>query len=114
MRIYVIGFGLLLLLLVSLNAVYVFGTQDTVVATVTDKDRITTGSGKDISSKYLVFTDKEVFENTDSLLLFKFNSSDVQGKLRAGSSYRLDVYGWRLPFFSSYRNIVAASPQSNP
>ncbi|TNE32767.1 MAG: DUF1523 family protein [Alphaproteobacteria bacterium] len=93
------------------SAAYQYGTQDHVTFTVTDKDRITTGSGESISSKYIVSTKDasgkiEVFENTDAWLQGKFNSSDVQAELEVGKSYEADVYGWRLPFFSTYRNIV--------
>ena len=93
------------------SAAYQYGTQDHVSFTVTDKDRITTGSGESISSKYIVSTKDaagkiEVFENTDAWLKGKFNSSDVQAELEVGKSYEADVYGWRLPFFSTYRNIV--------
>ena len=73
---------------------------------VVDKDRITTGSGESMSSKYLIFTETETFENTDSLTRWKFNSSDIQGQLRVGQAYQVEVYGYRIPFLSQYRNIV--------
>ena len=93
------------------SAAYQYGTQDQVTFTVTDKERITTGSGENLRSKYIVSTKDqngkiEVFENTDALLQGKFNSSDVQAKLEVGKTYDADVYGWRLPVFSTYRNIV--------
>ena len=81
-------------------------TRDTVTFTVKDKERVTKGTGDSIKSYYLVYTDSEVFENTDCLVLFKFNSSDVQGQLDKGFTYEADVYGWRIPFFSMYRNII--------
>ncbi|MBB76556.1 MAG: hypothetical protein CMJ75_18785 [Planctomycetaceae bacterium] len=81
-------------------------TQDTVTVKVTEKERITTGSGESITSKYLVFTETETFENTDVLILGKFDSSDVQGSIQPGETYRLRVYGWRVPFLSWYRNII--------
>lgn len=81
-------------------------TAETVTFTVTDKDRIVTGSGEGVSSKYLVFTDIETFENTDSFLRLKFASSDLQGSLKVGETYTAEVYGWRVPVFSTYRNIV--------
>ena len=87
-----------------------YGTEEEITITVTDKERIVeaSGSGEDatVSSKYLVFTDKETFENTDALFLGKFNSSDIQGRLHKDSTYTVVVYGWRIPFLSSYRNIV--------
>jgi hypothetical protein len=56
--------------------------------------------------KYLIFTDNEVLENTDSLWYWKWNSSDFYNKIEAGKTYKFTVYGWRVPFMSWYRNIV--------
>lgn len=77
---------------------------------VTDKERITTGSGESISSKFVVYTDKGVFENTDSMLFMKFNSADVQNELKVGQEYRVTVAGWRVPFLSYYKNILEVKP----
>lgn len=83
-------------------------TQDTCTFTVSDKERIMDGVGDAATAKYLVFTDVETFENTDCFIWFKFNSSDLQGKLKKGVEYEAKVYGWRIPFLSAYRNIVKA------
>lgn len=79
-------------------------TQDTITATVVKTERVTNSKG----GKYLVFTDREVLQNTDCLILWKWDSSDVYGALVAGKTYRFEVYGWRWGFMSWYRNIVAA------
>jgi len=60
--------------------------------------------------KYLVFTDKGVYKNTDTWLEFKWNSSDMYGDLVAGKSYTIKSYGLRWSFFSWYPNIVKATP----
>jgi hypothetical protein len=60
-------------------------------------------------SKYLVFTDDGVFENTDSLYYFKYNSSDVQGQLMQGGKFEVTYYGYRVPFMSMYPNITSAT-----
>ncbi len=78
--------------------------RETVTATVKDKE---VKRYKD-RGKYLIFTDKGVFENTDSWIELKFNSSDLYGKLERGKSYNLRVYGWRISFLSKYRNIIRA------
>lgn len=83
-----------------------YGSGETVLITVTNTERITTGD----ESKYLVFTIDETFENTDSIWFLKFDSSDIQGRLQPGQTYRADVYGWRIPFLSIYRNIVHVRP----
>jgi len=61
--------------------------------------------------KFLVFAKTEdgramVLENTDSLIEGKFNSADIQAKLEVGKKYNIRTYGWRIPFFSMYENIV--------
>jgi len=104
-RLCVAGFLLVAASFVVLSAWFAYGTAETVTATVTKTERITTGSGEDIRSKYLVFTTEETFENTDCLWYGKYNSSDIQGRLVPGT-YSMKVYGWRIPFLSSYRNIV--------
>lgn len=57
-------------------------------------------------SKYLIFTDNEVFENTDEFILGKFNSSDLYRDLEIGKDYHCLVTGYRIPFLSWYRNII--------
>ena len=85
-----------------------YKSSETVISiTVKGKDRITTGSGEDISSKYIISSDKEVFENTDSWTYFKFNSTDLQNKIEEGKTYKVKVVGWRVPFLSMYRNIIS-------
>ncbi len=58
------------------------------------------------TSKYLVWSEDETFENRDSLIKGKFNSSDLYGKLEKDHTYKCKVYGWRVQFFSWYRNII--------
>lgn len=102
MKASIIGFFVVISLIFGMMA-FPYLTSDMATITVTDKERIVTGSG----SKYLVFTENEVFENIDSIIYAKFNSSDLQGKLKRGQTYTVKVYGWRIPFLSSYRNIVS-------
>ena len=83
--------------------VYTYGTVTTLKIDVVKTERVS----KDGDSRYLVFTKDETFENTDSFLHMKFNSSDLHGALEVGNSYTVKVYGWRIPLFSSYRNIVS-------
>lgn len=85
-----------------------FNSQDTITATVLDKERVQDCNSEGCTSKYLIFTDRETLENTDSLPFMKFNSSDVQGSITVGNTYQFRVAGWRIPFFSMYRNILSA------
>ena len=49
----------------------------------------------------------EVFENEDSLLFWKFNSTDFVKDIKPGIIYRFKVNGLRIPIFSMYRNILS-------
>ena len=93
-------------LALSFSAMTSFNDTEYVV-TVTDKERII----KEDTSKYLVFTEDEqgnvlVFENTDSLLRGKFDSSNMQGQLKEGNKYTITVVGFRVPILSMYQNII--------
>ena len=84
------------------------GSEDSTTFTVTDKER--TVSRED--SKWLIFTDGETFEVTDTILFGRWDSSDTYGKLKKGHTYNAKVAGWRLSFFSSNRNIIEATHAS--
>ena len=97
-------YGGLLAFIFAVAAFYQHGTVDHVDITVKRLERVHSESG----GYYLVFTKGgEVFGNKDALFHLKFDSSDIQGRLSEGESYRAKVYGWRVPFFSMYRNIVS-------
>lgn len=90
-------------------SVYQSFNDHTYTVTVTDKDRVR--NKDDDGSKYLVYADdlngkSMVFENTDSLLRWKWNSSNVQGSLKEGNTYKITVVGYRVPIFSMYENII--------
>jgi hypothetical protein len=87
-----------------------YSTMETVEAVkVTEKERVTQNSGETMTSKYLIFTDRETFENSDSLFGWKFNSSDMYGKIQRNQVCTFTVTGFRVPFLSMYRNILEAS-----
>jgi hypothetical protein len=87
------------------------GTVETVTAKVTEKTTVVRPTGEGGSkSVYLIYTDRETFSNEDTLFHGKFNSSDLYGKIKAGRTYKMQVYGWRIPFLSMYRNIVSITP----
>ena len=81
--------------------------EQTYVATVTDKDVRNYNN----SSKYLVFTKTEdeetrVFSVEDSLLRFRWNSSDVYGEIEVGKTYQFTTVGFRFEILSMYENII--------
>ena len=78
----------------------------TAVATVTDKGTKRYGKG----DKYLVYChnengDSEVFEITDSILKFRFDSSDLYNDVQIGETYEFTICGSRVPWLSWYPNI---------
>ena len=75
-----------------------------VTITVQDKERVCESGNS--SCKYLVFTDKGTFQNSDSLLSGKFDSSDVYGRLDEGKTYVVKVAGFRQGILSMYPNII--------
>lgn len=92
------------------NGVVHFTTQENIQGVVvTDKERVNTKE----RSYYLVYSDQEVFTNEDSLWALKWNSSDVQAHIKNGSTCNFVVTGFRIPFFSAYRNIIEANCKVN-
>lgn len=85
------------------SALLAYMTQGTESIVVKDKTVMVTSK----SSYYLIFTEKEVFKNDDSLWYWKWNSSDVYNSLEVSKSYTVKVYGFRVPFLSWYRNIIS-------
>lgn len=105
-----IGIAALFFVLIFGNMILYKSSAESVNFVVNEKERImdcsTDADGiQSCSAKYLVFTDSEVFENTDKFVIFKFDSSDQHAKMIDGSSCSATAYGWRVPFMSWYRNL---------
>ena len=89
-----------------------FSNDHAYTVTITDKERVTTQVAEgQIDSKYLIYGEDEngktyVFEDTDTLFRWKFNSSDVFGALKEGETYELTVIGFRVHIFNWYENII--------
>lgn len=110
--IFCFGIVILLLCLIVFPIVQNFNEQ-TYTITITDKERVNDND----SSKYLVFGkdpngETMVFENTDTLLRGKFDSSNIYGNLEIGKTYEITVVGFRVPFLSWYQNIISYSEKS--
>lgn len=105
-----VGFGLLIGICL-LPDLITLSSQDDVVITIQDKERIMDRSGS--GSRYLIWSEEgEVFENTDQMLMGKFNSSDLYGKLEKGKTYQCHVSGWRNEFMRWYRNLIRCEEKS--
>lgn len=90
---------------VAFGAFYL-SSQETVEVTVADKERVCSSTSEGSSCEYRVYAEGETFVNKDSIIFRKFDSADVQGQLREGETYQVDVAGWRIPLFSTFRNII--------
>jgi hypothetical protein len=100
---YVLLFLVLLFIAFAPGIMKVMNTQ-TYVVHVTDKDRVSD------KNKYLVYSfdlqgESRVFEITDSLLKFRFDSSDDYNQIEVGKTYKFTTGGYRVPIFSWYPNI---------
>lgn len=58
------------------------------------------------SRSYLVYSEYEVYEIQDLMFVGFFTSSDVFSAIEPGNTYRVYVRGKRIPFLSSYKNII--------
>ncbi len=99
--------GMMVIVVVLLGTVGLgiagLGNKEVHTAIVTEKESIRSGDG----NKYLIFTDGEVFQNTDNIFVGKWNSSDFYRDLKVEHKYEFNTIGFRIPFLSRYKNIVS-------
>jgi hypothetical protein len=58
--------------------------------------------------------ESHVFEVTDSLFKWRFDSADTYNTIREGETYEFTTGGYRIPFFSMYPNIYEVKKIDNP
>lgn len=97
------GIALVLLIAVVALTVSYAQTSDETLR-ITGKESVSTGH--DGGHEYRVYTNQGTFKVTDSIVHPRFNSADVYGRLETGKTYNCTVYGYRIPFFSSFKNIL--------
>jgi hypothetical protein len=91
------------MVIVVIPTVVYYNSSEIVEITVNEKVVQVSGS----NSTYLIFTDDEVFKNSDAIFYLKFNSSDIQNALKESGTYKVKVAGYRFQMFSWYRNIIS-------
>ena len=101
----IVVIALIVIVCIIVGAVNYYSTK-TYTATVTDKYVKNYDD-----SVYLVSTELEdgsvrVFAVEDTLLKWRWNSSDVYAQIKVGKTYKFEVIGWRIGFFSNYENII--------
>lgn len=101
-------FGMILLVVgLIAGATYInHNTVETITIKVDSKERITTGYGDNMESKYMIYCESEVFENTDDITFGKMHSHDIYRILKAGNTYKVKVCGFRNEHLSTTRNIL--------
>jgi len=92
-----IGIAVVILLIL-----YSYFVADTV------QTRITDAQMTKVDGRYMIATEYRPLVNYDVWYRFKWNSGTVQNeaiKLK-GKVVKIKKYGWRMPLFSRYENVV--------
>lgn len=87
------------------NAWYAYGTTEVRTEVIEHKERVCSG-GQNSDCTWMIFTDMGEYTNSDSLFHLKFHSTTLHRELPLGEEATFVTYGWRVPFFSAYPNIV--------
>jgi hypothetical protein len=85
-----------------LTVLYSYFVSDTIITKITDAQMTK------VDGRFMVATEDRPFVNFDAKYRFKFNSGTVQNdaiRLK-GKVVKIHKYGWRIPVFSRYENIV--------
>lgn len=78
-----------------------FITEETISIKVINKSQFGNEPGK-----YFVFTDDEVFYNSNNYYQNKENADELNDKIYPGSSYKVKVVGLYIPWLPRFRNII--------
>jgi hypothetical protein len=85
-----------------LTIFYSYFIPDTVMTRITDAQMTK------VDGRFMIATEDRPFVNEDAKYRFKFNSGTIQNeaiRLR-GKVVKIKKYGWRIPIFSRYENVV--------
>ncbi|MCU0344615.1 MAG: hypothetical protein MUF28_12435 [Ignavibacterium sp.] len=96
--------GLLIILLVLLFGYLFFEpflTEDTITIEVINKAQFGNEPGK-----YFVFTNDEVFYNSNNYYQSKENADELNKQIFPGSKYKVKVVGIYMPWLPRFRNIT--------
>ena len=97
--------GFIIILLVILFGYLFFEpyiTEDTVTIKVINKAQFGNESGK-----YFVFTEDEVFSNSNNSYQNKENADELNQQIYPGSTYKVKVVGIYIPWLPRFRNIIS-------
>jgi len=75
----------------------------------TIRTRITDAQMTKVDGRFMIATEYRPFVNYDAKYRFKVNSGTIQNEAirLKGREVRIRKYGWRIPLFSEYENVVS-------
>lgn len=75
----------------------------------TIRTRITDAQLTKVDRYFMIATEDRPFVNHDAKYRLKFDSGNIQNEAirLKGRTVRIRKYGWRIPFFSMYENVVS-------
>ncbi len=85
-----------------LTILYSYFVADTITTKITDAQMTK------VDGRFMIATEDRPFVNFDAKYRFKFYSGTVQNDAirMKGKTVEIKKYGWRMPLFSMYENIV--------
>lgn len=88
--------------------------RDTYKVTIINK-RIAMDKDTNVYYIYAQTEDGEikVFKNTNNFVELKYNSEDLYRAMSINKKYEIEAYGFDMPLFSNYQNIVKVKGASN-
>jgi len=74
----------------------------------TVQTRITDAQMTKVEGRYMIATEFRPLVNYDAWYRFKFDSGTIQNEAirLKGKTVKIKKYGWRIPLFSEYENVV--------
>jgi hypothetical protein len=75
----------------------------------TVRTRITDAQFTKVAGNFMIATEYRPFVNHDARYRFKFDSGTIQNDAirMKGKEVMIRKYGWRIPLFSMYENVVS-------
>lgn len=95
-------FGGVVALFLIIDVILSFATITDVQIQIEDTGSMTVTSGKAVHDEWVVYTEHEVFKNTNSIVHWKWNSHRIQPELKKGAVCDVVVNGLRI----ERRNIL--------
>lgn len=83
-----------------------YGNKQVHQGVITEKYNKRTANTDDF---FIVLDHEEVIQNTDVMFYGKFNSADIQARLKKNETVKVTTIGYRIPLLSIYPRAVKIS-----